>query len=549
MPHKLSRFIAFPYPHFMAFAPLDVWARLLFAPAVWISPRYWLRLAFVLFTSFLGTIASLPERIILGVVLRIAASRSGTKLNHKPGVVVILGYFRSGTTHLHYLLSCDPNFRTPAWCETLVPQGFRFSWVFLRLFMIPWISSRRPQDDMAFGPSWPGEDDFALNNWAAASSLPWRFILPREYAHYSRFHSLEGLTARERARWRFCQFAFCWKIARLARRRTLLLKSPSHIARVRALLEVFGPENVKCVHISRDPGAVVRSNVAMFERMSVYGLQDPLPPESVRPLIAQEYVESERRYLQDLALIPAGHIAEVRYEDLVADPLGQVKHIYDTLGLTPSPEFERHALAYLNSAREYRAVSPPTTPPPQVDSREIQDDFRSIASRFGHDRPAIGAVPVPPGGLEPRERGEAKAIALACTTAIALALLWMIEAYVLRARNDWFVWPVGMTIGFVSIAAARVGTRRLGFIAGLLTFLAFAIVIVPNSFLEEYAHRPNYYQADGTLIPWRQWEWYHIFKHTKEHSLATHNVFWVFMGCMSAYRFASRRYVNPPGSV
>src|SRR3954466_5977042 len=99
--------IAIPYPHFMAFAPLDAWARLLFAPAAWVPVRYWPRLAFGLFTSAIGTALTLPATLALAPVLALRARRSGATLNHAPGLVVILGYFRSGTNG-HVDLLCGP---------------------------------------------------------------------------------------------------------------------------------------------------------------------------------------------------------------------------------------------------------------------------------------------------------------------------------------------------------------------------------------------------------------------------------------------------------
>ena len=336
----------------MAFAPLDLWARVILRGRI--SPVYWLRLALGLFTSVIGTAITLPERLALAPVLAIAGRRSGLRLNHGAGVVVVLGYFRSGTTHLHYLLSCDPRMRTPMWCETLAPQGFALSWSFLRIFMIPFISAKRPQDDVAIGPEWPAEDDFAVNNWTGASSLMGRFVLPREHAYYDRFHSLEGLSGAERARWRRTLWAFCWKACRLARRRTLLLKTPSHTARVAALAELFG-ERVKFVHISREPGAVVRSNVNMAERLSVFNLQTPRAGDDVRTRIEEEYADSEdsgghggcRRYRR---------VAEVRYEDLVADPLGELRRVYGELGLEWSEALQARAGRYLSEVRDYKAA-------------------------------------------------------------------------------------------------------------------------------------------------------------------------------------------------
>lgn len=526
----------------MAFAPLDVWLRLLFLPPALIPPRYWLRLAFALFTSFWATAFSLPERLLLAPILRIAARRSAMKLHHTPGVVVILGYFRSGTTHLHYLLGCDPNLRTPAWCETLAPQSYRLGWLFLRIFMIPWLSAKRPQDDVSIGPEWPAEDDFALNNWAAASSLPWRFILPSRRAHYARFHSLEGLTTREHRRWRFCQFAFCWKIARIAGKRGILLKSPSHIARVRELIDLFGAEHVKFIHISRDPHAVIKSNVSMFRRMSGFGLQDPARDEEVEPLLRAEYIHSEKRYLEALPDIPSGHIVELRYEDVVADPLGQIRAAYQRLGMQFTEDFERRALSYLNSVRDYRAATPGREKTSPASDAELDEIIR----RFGHDRPAIPAAAIP--ASPPLPDRTALAIGLASIAAVIGMIAWIAQAWFLHNRHDWLAWPLGIAIGLICIRTTKAGTVKLGVVAAALVFIVFVAIAIPATFLSDYGHRPYYHTADGGWIPMKDWEWYHILKASRVGLLAPNNLFWGFMGCVTAYRFASRKHVHAPGS-
>jgi omega-hydroxy-beta-dihydromenaquinone-9 sulfotransferase len=538
--------LAFPYPHFMAFAPLDVWVRILLFPVVWVSPRYWVRLAAVLFTSAIGTVLTLPERLVFSPLLHVLGRRRGMRLEHKPGVVVILGYFRSGTTHLHYLLSGDPNFRTPAWCETLVPHGFVASWAFLRVFLIPWIGSKRPQDDMDLGPSWPAEDDFAQNNGAAASSLPWRFVVPRAHAHYSRFHFLEGLTAREMSRWRGMQYAFCWKISRLAGERAILLKSPSHLARVRALLETFGPENVKFIHISRDSRAVIESNVAMFRRMAIFGLQDRKPDDEVRALITDEYIRSEENYLRDLALIPPGRVAEIRYEDLVADPMGQIKRAYQELSLEFTPEFERHAVSYLHAVSDYRAAQPARAVGAAKPGTEPDAGLAQIERRFRHDAPPVPAASLPPDTSD-RTTRQKRAMLATILTALFTIVAWCTISYLTRERINAMIWPSGAAIGLAAIWVAGVGNRKLAFVAAACTVMVQLSVAVPVAFLSEYAHRPYYYRA-GALIPMPEWEWRHILGHAREGLVVGHNLFWGFMGAVTAFRFASRRYVQPPGT-
>ncbi|MEX0876301.1 MAG: hypothetical protein WD114_02480, partial [Phycisphaerales bacterium] len=47
--------IGWPVAHLLALAPLDVWIRLLHRSRS-VPPRYWPRMVFVLFTSFVGTV-------------------------------------------------------------------------------------------------------------------------------------------------------------------------------------------------------------------------------------------------------------------------------------------------------------------------------------------------------------------------------------------------------------------------------------------------------------------------------------------------------------
>src|SRR5438477_447854 len=90
----------------------------------------------------------------------------------------LLATAAAGTLHLQYLLDCDPQLYSPRWVQTLAPQGFVFSWSVLRLLFIPFMPATRPVDALPFGPDVPSEDDFALCNWALASTLPGRSVLP-----------------------------------------------------------------------------------------------------------------------------------------------------------------------------------------------------------------------------------------------------------------------------------------------------------------------------------------------------------------------------------
>lgn len=537
---RLLRALA-PMPHFMSLAPLDAWVRLLFFPWARVGVVYLPRVVMGLFTSAIATALTLPERVLLAPVLWLAGTRSRRRLNHRPGVVIVLGYPRSGTTHLHYLLSCDPRFWTPRWHHAVAPQGFFLSWSFLRVMLVPFLSNKRLMDDMAFGPEWPAEDEFAVNNWCVASSLPGRLILPRLHGHYHRFHGLEGLTLRERSRWRRYTWAFAWKLSRLAGSRAILLKSPSHTARVRELADLFGGTGTGCggirfVHISRDPRAVVASNLSMLRRAQVYHLHTPPDAETLRRGLIDELAATEDKYRREAAEAAAtgARVSEVRYQDLVADPLGEMRRIYAELALDWTPDLEARLVRYLHTVADYRAATPPgggastaAAPEPKLDD---------LARDFGHDRPPVGALPLPPlppAANLPRPRAGFTVV----LSAIVAVLTWVGVARVVGDRCDWIIWPIGAAIGYAAVRAARRGSIRLGLAAAAATLFVLLGAFWPATFFSEYFPRPV-----------RNWEWRRdVWESTWTGFWETGNVPWAVLGLLSAFRFASREHVNPPG--
>jgi hypothetical protein len=521
----------------MGCAPLDAWARLLFAPPARIPWRYWPRLLVALAVSALITALTLPERLVLAPILFVCGRATRHRLRHPRGVIIVLGYYRSGTTHLHNLLACDRRSQTPRWFEALVPQGFVLSWNFLRLFLLGFLSTKRPQDDMAFGPEWPAEDDFALNNWCVASSLAGRVALPQRYAFYQRFHFLDGLTDGELARWRRYEWAFLAKLRFFAFGRRLLLKTPSHTARVARLIELFGAGNVKFVHVSRAAGDVVRSNVAMLQRMSMYNQQDAPSEREFIDIIVDEYDRTERKFLAEKALIRDGSLVSVRFEDLTADPIAELKRIYSGLALPWEERYERAVERYLDSVREYRPAS-------QKKERPAEDPV-AVAARqrlgwmhaaFAHDSPAREKVEPPLVGFSPEalRRRARRAWATLPLFAIGAATVWLGVAIALDNRSDWMVWLSGVVIGIAAQRIARVGTVGLGVWAATMTVAALWAVAFPATRLIYYKNNPHPSAFDMWDATWKELR--------SEATLP-----WVVFGVLTAYKLASRRSGTVPG--
>ncbi|MBX3404710.1 MAG: sulfotransferase [Phycisphaeraceae bacterium] len=542
MPAPRRPLIALPSAHYMAFAPLDCWFRVLIRGGTFISPRYWARLAWCLFTSALGTAVTLPERVLLWPVLALLRRRP---IDHAPGIVFVLGYYRSGTTHLHYLLSCDPRFNTPRWYQVLAPAGFVLSWQVLRWVMTPFVSSKRPQDDVAIGPEWPAEDDFAVNNWTGACTMPGRMLLPRAWERFADFNDVQAAPERDRRLFSDTLTAFVRKLALVSRGRALLLKTPAHTARVGELVQLFG-RRARFIHLSRDAGAVLRSNIAMHARFAPYFLQDHPGDDVIRKRIIAEYDATERALLRDAAALPPGTLARMRYQDLVADPLDQVRRVYAELGLTLSPEAESRMAAYLRSVSDYRAAgqkgdpresgSRGTDAPQGTRCDDTPPQLGWMREAFGHDKPAAHRAEVPPATAAARIGGELAGAAAACIAAVLCAALWLALAAATRDRSDIVIWPVGIVVGIAALRAAGAGNWRLGALAALLVLFTYLGIAFPATYLS----CNDYWKRDG--YPWTD-----VWDSTRDGVFATNNIFWAVLGIGTAYRFASRKHVKPPG--
>lgn len=533
--------IALPTPHLMALAPLDVWARLLWTNKG-VHPRYWGRTAFALFTSFVGTICSVHDRVLV-FPFRMSKFRRDPVFKHKPGVVVVIGYYRSGTTHLHNLLSCDPAVVTPRWYQVLAPQGYFLCWALIRVMLVPFLPSTRPQDGVGFGPEWPAEDDFALCNWGLCSTLPARFVFPSRWEAWQQWNTLEDLSEAKRNRWRSLTAAFCFKITR-GRNRTklLVLKSPSHTPKVEELDRLFAG-NVRFVHIARDPENVIDSNVNMHLRLRPHLLEDGPCAQEIRDRIVEEYELMENACDEQLATIDPSRVARVRHMDLVNDPIAQLERIYTELGLGFSDDARERTIGYLHETGSYRTPSAKRS----TDLGERSDRESRICDqlRLLHrlDEAPVDVVPIDRFSMKERApRSLARGVLGACLACIVFVCAWASLVAILHyalpqthMKINQLVWVLGAVVGLGANRAGRGGSLSLGIYAILVTFLGWIAA--------------TYWTTD---IVWDHgnggWDTvYHNFKGVWVGNTSMTAMLFGVLAMLTAYRQAARTGPTPPG--
>src|SRR6185503_9923340 len=161
----------------------------------------------------------------------------------------VLGHWRSGTTHLHYLLGLDDRFAFPGLYQVHFPHTFltteqRLSG--LVGFLLP---RHRPYDNVRLDLQVPDEDEFAMCVLGFMTSYL-AGVFPRRMEYYEQFLTLQNTPASAVDQWKSSLRLFLQKLT-LKSGKPLIVKSPTHTGRIKLLLEMF--PDARFVHIHRDP--------------------------------------------------------------------------------------------------------------------------------------------------------------------------------------------------------------------------------------------------------------------------------------------------------
>jgi len=273
-----------------------------------------------------------------------------TQLDPRP--LFILGFARSGTTHLHNLLQRDPRYGTVSTFQAIVPTFFLIGRGWLKRQMAKAVPATRPMDNVRLSLDAPVEEEVAVSNTCALSLLHHLSFPQRSRTYWDKYLTLQGLTKKELARWERVYLEVLRKATFANGGRPLVLKSPNNTGRIPHLLRLF-PE-AKFIHIVRNPYAVYRSMLHQYrEILPLFQLQD-MRVEDMEEHILYAYRLTMQHYLHDRALIPAGNLAEVRYEDLEQQPLVELERLYAELALPGWEEAHPSIRDYLQTLSGYQ---------------------------------------------------------------------------------------------------------------------------------------------------------------------------------------------------
>ena len=250
-------------------------------------------------------------------------------LEHDP--VFILGHWRSGTTFVHNVFSCDKHFGYNTTYQTVFPH------------LMMW-----------------GQPFFKKNmSWLMplANMMPYTYynfwFLPKHQQEYAdKYLLFEDISEAELKVFEET-FTRLIKISLWNTHGTQFLsKNPPHTGRVKELVKMF--PNAKFIYLMRNPYTVFESTRSFFTNtIQPLKLQDITPAELEQNILSV-YAKLYHKYEADKASIPAGNLIEVKFEDFEADAMGMTEHIYDALSIPGFADARTAIEQYVGGKKGYK---------------------------------------------------------------------------------------------------------------------------------------------------------------------------------------------------
>ena len=377
--------------HPCSFAPLSVWAKLIIENRG-IARPYWGRAAGILAMSALASPLRIAERL--------AYSRRVNKVVLDPPPLFILGFGRSGTTHLQNLITQDTRF---GYFSTYQGATSTFAltghdWL-KRLFEKGMAKASggkeqtRPMDNVKISMDTPQEEDLAVANESHMSFVHQLSFPQRSMRWLNKYVLLGatvdgggGLSSRELSHWERTYLGVVRKASLLADGKPLVLRNTVNMARADHLLRLF-PKG-KFIHIVRNPYTVYPSLLHLYRTLlPLYQLDHYDWPEMERFLV-EAYRRTMTKFLRDREGVLRGRLAEVRYEDLERDPLGELERLYAELDLPAWGVCRPQVELYLGTLSGYRKNRFTMS---QADIDRVTESWGFAVDAWGYEPPRANA--------------------------------------------------------------------------------------------------------------------------------------------------------------
>ncbi len=317
---------------------------------------------------------------------RIEDARFGRQLASMeidPTPIFLLGHWRSGTTHLHNLLGRVPAHTYPTVYQVVMPGNFLTTGKVVPDLTGRFMDDTRTYDNVKQGWNEAAEDEIALAKMTGLSPYL-SFMFPDHAARYEKYLDFQEATTAERDKWKDAFRYLVKKIMLATGGKRVVVKSCTHTARIRLLLEMF--PDARFLFIHRNPYEVYLSTLHMRSHTDWENFfhlpYDNWEEERAR----QTLITGQRifeRYVEDRHLIPEENLYEIAYADLVGQEMEVMADIYDRLRLpgwgTARPVLQGYVDGLAGYQRnKLKKIS-------RKEKRQVYEHWRVAFDAFGYD--------------------------------------------------------------------------------------------------------------------------------------------------------------------
>lgn len=288
--------------------------------------------------------------------------------------VIVVGFARTGTTALHKLLSCDPQF-----------QYLEF-WLAHRPMVRPpretWVRQAEYVEMKLACEAMHLRDSSLINlhHWAAEDAEECKYAMLQTFSHWAwaiDMPSYANWIKTQDRRQSYYRYRNTLKLIGAADQdKRWLLKDPFHVMDLDLLLEVFPDAGIVQTH--RDPLKAIPS---------WYSLHKALYPADQRPnrfdLVGRAMCEFWRVALERSSAVrerSRSLFFDVDQNALASHPLEVVRSIYDYFGLSLSEEAERRMSEWLSNRGPRTGTHRHDLDSFDVSAKEIRSMFREYRS-------------------------------------------------------------------------------------------------------------------------------------------------------------------------
>ncbi len=310
----------------------------------WIDLQYLPTLIITLF----GTMITFPVRLLEKFLY--AKQIEQTKLNEDP--VFIIGHWRSGTTHLHNIISQDKGFGYlttlqaifPTCCVVISKNKF------LKNMIAKLIPEKRMMDNVKMDLDFPQEEEFSLSCLTTSAHHCNHF--PKTIIDSFNKYVLLNTSKKEILQWEKTYMSVIKKATYMANGKRLILKNPYNTARIKILLKLF--PNAKFIYIYRNPYNIYVSSVHDFIKEADEMALQIYSEEEFSEICFTLYKKLITTYWETRDMIPEGNLYEVAYESLIDNPEQEINKIYNKLSLDKNTGAIKNIINYINSTKRYK---------------------------------------------------------------------------------------------------------------------------------------------------------------------------------------------------